>query len=331
MDFTLSDDQQLLRATAQRLLADRCPPSLVRAHIEDRAAQAPLWQHLRDFAGLGTGECTDLCLFLDETGYVAAPGPFFATVAVAAPLLDLLGDSQLDGVLAGDTTATVAIAGTAGAWEPNGDARKMFVPDADLADLIAVVDAGWTTRVLARDECTVKPIAAIDASRRLFTVEAPRGASAIALDPAAGAAWIDRVHTAAAADLVGTARRLFDMALQYAKERVQFDRPIGSFQAIQHKLAEMSLVLQRATASVHYAAMTVDAADPERTRAAHSAKAAAGAAAHRILKDSSQIHGGVGYTWEHDLHLFLRRATLGETQLGTTEWHQDRIADLLFA
>jgi alkylation response protein AidB-like acyl-CoA dehydrogenase len=121
------------------------------------------------------------------------------------------------------------------------------------------------------------------------------------------------------------------MALAYAKERVQFDVPIGSFQAIQHKLAEMSLVLERSTASVHYAAMTVDASDADRTRSCHVAKAAAGEAARRILKDGIQIHGGIGYTWEHDLHLYLRRATADEYLLGTTPWHHERLADLLFA
>ena len=104
--------------------------------------------------------------------------------------------------------------------------------------------------------------------------------------------------------MVGTARRIFDMALAYAKEREQFDVPIGSFQAIQHKLADMSLALERATAAVHYAAMTVDADDPDRAKACHVAKAAAGEAARRILKDGIQIHGGIGYTWEHDLHLY---------------------------
>ena len=129
--------------------------------------------------------------------------------------------------------------------------------------------------------------------------------------------------------MTGTARRIFDMALAYAKERKQFDRPIGSFQAIQHKLADMSLALERATAAVQYAAMTCDAAAGDRTLACHSAKAAAGEAARRILKDGAQIHGGIGYTWEHDLHLYLRRATADEDMLGTTSWHLDRIADLL--
>ena len=129
--------------------------------------------------------------------------------------------------------------------------------------------------------------------------------------------------------MVGTARRIFTMALEYAKERKQFDVPIGSFQAIQHKLAEMSLALERATAAVHFAAMCLDADDANRTRACHVAKAAAGEAGRRILKDGIQIHGGIGYTWEHDLHLYLRRATGDEYVLGTTGWHHDRIAALL--
>ena len=120
--------------------------------------------------------------------------------------------------------------------------------------------------------------------------------------------------------MVGTARRIFDMALAYAKERKQFDRPIGSFQAIQHKLADMSLALERATAAVQYAAMTIDAADADRTHRVPRrprpppARRPAGSS-----KDGIQIHGGIGYTWEHDLHLYLRRATADEYLLGTTE------------
>ena len=143
--------------------------------------------------------------------------------------------------------------------------------------------------------------------------------------------WRDRVYACAAAELVGTARRLFDMALQYSKQREQFGKVIGSFQAIQHKLAEMSLLIERSAAAVQYSAMTVDANALDRGRACHSAKAAANEAAQRTLRDAMQIHGGVGYTWEHDLHLYLRRATMGTTQYGSTSWHLDRIADLLFA
>jgi alkylation response protein AidB-like acyl-CoA dehydrogenase len=174
-------------------------------------------------------------------------------------------------------------------------------------------------------------VATADFSRRVFTLPvAAVDGEGHAIEVPQLQAWTDRATTAYAAETVGVARRCFDMALAYAKERVQFDVPIGSFQAIQHKLAEMSLLVERATAAVHYAAMAVDADDPDRTRAAHVAKAASGEAARRCLRDSMQIHGGIGYTWEHDLQLFLRRATASEYLFGPTGWHQDRIADLLF-
>ena len=178
-------------------------------------------------------------------------------------------------------------------------------------------------------------IETVDTTRRCYASTSPTASATPApLDAEACARAGATARTCAlAAEMVGTARRLFDMALAYAKERKQFDVPIGSFQAIQHKLADMSLALERATAAVHYARddrrrpTTPDRAHAPRT----SAKAAAGEAARRILKDGIQIHGGIGYTWEHDLHLFLRRATVDEYLFGTTGWHHDRLADLLFA
>ena len=172
----------------------------------------------------------------------------------------------------------------------------------------------------------------VDFSRRVFELDTDcrRARTRNRCHRGRSTAWLDRASVSIAAEMVGTARRIFTMTLDYAKERQQFDVPIGSFQAIQHKLAEMSLALERATAAVHYAAMSVDAAEaPTARKACHVAKAAAGEAARRILKDGIQIHGGIGYTWEHDLHLFLRRATADEYLLGTTGWHLDRLADLL--
>ncbi|HYL53131.1 MAG TPA: acyl-CoA dehydrogenase [Acidimicrobiia bacterium] len=307
MDFSLTEDQQLLRDTARKLLERECPPALVRAHIDDPSAYEPLWRHLAEYTGLGAGPCADACLFLEETGYVAAPGPFLATMLYAA----VAGDD-------GTVTGTVALV---------GDPTHAYVLEADRVERVAVVLPGPALAIIDPPPITFVPT--VDASRRLFTIEAtkidaqPLGADTLV-------AWRDRAHALLAAEMVGTARRIFDMALGYAKEREQFDVPIGSFQAIQHKLADMSLVLERATAAVHYAAMTVDAADADRTMACHVAKAAAGEAARRILKDGIQIHGGIGYTWEHDLHLFLRRATADEYLLGTTGWHHDRLADALF-
>jgi hypothetical protein len=336
MDFSLTPDQELLRDTARALLSNECPTSLLRAHMTDRAAAEPLWRHLREFAALGAGEATDLCVFVEQTGYVAAPGPFFASAALCAPLLAAIGHPTADAVAAGESIGTVAVAGSSGEWLPNAEPVKFFVLDADLADVVAVIEPGPSVRVITRPaETALHEISTVDSTRRCYRLEvADRGGDSTPISPEAWQAWRDRAHAALAAEMVGTARRLFDMALEYAKERKQFGAPIGSFQAIQHKLADLALALERATAAVQYASMTVDAVDGdtlERTRACHVAKAAAGDAARRCLKDGIQIHGGIGYTWEYDLHLFIRRATASEFLLGPTSWHHDRIADLLFA
>ena len=333
MDFSFTPDQELLRDTARSLLAKECPTALLRAHMSDRTAIKPLWSHLREFAGLGTGAATDLYVFLEQTGYVAAPGPFFASIALCAPLLSAIEHPALDALSAGEATGTVAVAGASGDWVPNAETVKYFVVDADLVDHVAVIEPGPSVRVITLfDSAALQEIATVDSTRRVFRVDLSHAhGDAVTLAPEAWQSWRDRAHVAIAAEMVGTARRLFDMTLAYAKERRQFDAPIGSFQAIQHKLADLALALERATAAVQYASMTVDADDADRTRAAHVAKAAAGEAARRALKDGIQIHGGIGYTWEHDLHLFIRRATASEYLLGPTSWHHDRLADLLFA
>jgi alkylation response protein AidB-like acyl-CoA dehydrogenase len=309
VDFSLTADQELLRDTARKLLERECPPALVRAHIDDPSAYAPLWRHLGEYTALGAGDAADLCLFLEQTGYAAAPGPFLATAGFTA----LTGDA--------DHTGTVALV---------DDPTHPFVLEADRVEKVAIVLPGPRVAVVDAGETGAAFVATVDFSRRLFTIEVDVAAlDARPFTADAYARWRDHAHAAIAAEMVGTSRRIFDLALAYAKERKQFDVPIGSFQAIQHKLADMSLALERATAAVHYAAMTIDGADADRTRACHVAKAAAGEAARRILKDGIQIHGGIGYTWEHDLHLYLRRATADEALFGTTGWHLDRLAALL--
>jgi len=329
MDFSLTPDQELLRDTAHAMLAKECPTSVLRAHIDDPGAADPLWQHLREFAGLATGSCADLHLFAEELGYVAAPGVFLPTVALAAPVLAAAGDERLDALAAGEATATLALAGPDGIWRPNDAPVKTFVAEADRVDWIVVVDDGPSVRVVPAGEARLRPVQTVDFSRRMFEVDAP-GSSA-AVDADALEAALDRMTAVVATELVGTARRMFDMALAYAKERIQFDVPIGSFQAIQHRLAECSLAVERALAATQYAAMTVDADDAGRRRAVHVAKAAAGAAATRAAKDSAQVHGGIGFTWEHDIHLFIRHAYGTEAWLGPTSWHLDQLGDALFA
>jgi len=328
MNFAFTDDQLLLRDTARQLLGAECPTTLLRAHMDDLGAADALWGHVRDFVPLGLGPVTDLCVFMEELGSVAAPVPFFATACLYAPLLDAIGEHDLDAVLDGHASGTVALAGSDGIWHPNGETRKTFVPDVATVDLVAAVGADGAVTLLAAPPND--RIDTLDTTRCLYAVEtAVPGTSAGTISRPALDDVLARATVALAAEMVGTARRLFDMTLTYAKERIQFDVPIGSFQAVQHKLADMSLDVERAWSATYYAAMALDAADDDRARAVHVAKAAAGEAAVRAAKDGIQIHGGIGFTWEHDLHLFIRRAYGAAALLGPTAWHHDRLADLL--
>ena len=323
MDFTLTDEQQLLRDTARRLFDKECPPALVRAHADDPAAVDPLSAELEPWLDLADGPLADLCLFLEEAGAVLLPGPFFASAALYRPLLAAVG-AEASG------SGTVAVAGAAGHWLPNDEVVKTFVLEADRVDHVAFVTAGSTVLVAAGGG-EARAVPTLDTTRRVFEVPVPDEVEALDLPADALAGATERWTVALAAEMVGTARRILDLTVAYAKERVQFDQPIGAFQAIQHKLADLALSVERATAAVYYAAMAVDADDPDRHRATHVAKAAAGEAATRAAKDGIQVHGGIGYTWEHDLHLYIRRAYASEHLLGTRAWHHDRLADLLLS
>lgn len=325
MDFTLSPDQELLVDTARRLLSDECPTALLRAHMDEPAAATPLWEHLREFTALGDGPLTDLVLFLEHTGYVAAPGPFFAVTALYRPLLRATGHDDT-------RTGTVAISGPDGSMAPHASPVKTFVPEVDRVDVVAIVKPDGAVVLAPAADVPARLVETVDRTRRLFDVDTTAATGEAArVGGDALADWTERAYVALAAELVGTARRMLDMSVAYAKERIQFDVPIGSFQAIQHKLAEMALAVERATSATLYAAMALDEGDADRHRAAHVAKAAAGEAAHRAGKDGIQVHGGIGYTWEHDLHLFIRRAEGSGHWMGTSAWHHDALADLLFA
>jgi alkylation response protein AidB-like acyl-CoA dehydrogenase len=329
MDFTLTDEQVMLRDTARALLTRHCPMSVVRAHIDDPAAADVLREHLREWVVLGDGPLTDLCLFLEECGAVLTPGPFFATVALALPLGRSAGVDMADELAAGESSATVAVAGADGEWRANDETTKTFVLEADRVDYIFAIDGTGRASVLPGAAVRHRPVGSIDSTRRIFEVDASSARASVTSGPIDVDRWLRRATVALAAEMIGTTRWLLAAAIDYAKQRVQFDVPIGSFQAIQHKLADCSLDLERARSAVYYAAMCVDADDPEQHRAAHVAKAAAGRAATHGAKDSMQVHGGIGYTWEHDLHLYIRRAYASEHLLGTAGWHHDRIADLI--
>jgi alkylation response protein AidB-like acyl-CoA dehydrogenase len=330
VDFTPTEEQVLLRETARRLLANECPPSLVRAHIGDRsvAGREGLWRHLAEWTDLGNGPLVDLCVFLEEAGAACVPGPFLATTLLYAPLVGAAGGGG-DGTASG----TVAMAGADGQWAVNAEPVKTFVLEADVVDAVAFVVAGPggapAVGVHPAAGLALRPVLTLDGSRRIFEVGVPDDLTVHALDPVAVDGFLERAWVGLAAELLGTSRWLFDQSLAYAKQREQFGRPIGSFQAIQHKLANMALARERAWAAVYYAAMTVDAGDDQRRPAAHVAKATASEAAHLCANEAIQIHGGIGFTYEHDLHLWMRRAYGSERLLGTADWHHDRLADLI--
>jgi len=327
VDFTPTPDQQLIRDSARVLLEKECPTSLVRAHMRDPTVADGLWKHLREWTGLGAAPLVDLCIFLEETGATLAPGPFFATTALFMPLLEAIAHPLLERAAAGEITGTVGIAGKAGEWIVNGDPVKTFVPEAERVDWVVLVVPG--PAVVVRERPPARYVETVDTSRRLAEVPVGDGGSATPLSEDALRRVLERATIALSAEMLGTARWLFETTLAYAKVRVQFGKPIGSFQAVQHKLANMRLALERAWSAVYYAAMTVDADDPDRHRAAHVAKAAAGDAAKLCAKDGIQIHGGIGYTWEHDLHLYIRRAYASEFFLGQGDWHRDQLAELI--
>ncbi len=320
MDFTLTDEQSMLRDTARALFSKEAPPTLARACIEDPHAADRLWtEQLAGWMELAEGDLVDLTLFMEEYGRGLVPGVFLPTLLAAqfAPVAE-------------GASSTLAMAGADGFWIPRDGATRTFVPEGELADTVTIVGAAGVASVPAAD-VTMAPFSTMELVRRYVSVEVPSSSTwdARTVDELTHAT--ERATIIVAAELIGVARWLLDTSVEYSKERVQFDRPIGSFQGLQWKMADAALALERAAAAVSYAAMCVDADDADRHRAVHGARAEAGTAAKRCATDAMAIHGGIGYTYEHDLHLYLRRAYAGEGLFGTASWHLDRLADLLFA
>ena len=312
--------------------------------------------------GIGLG-VLELAILAEELGRVIAPGPLIATVSQFAPAVREAGTSDqqaqfLGAVAAGELTGSLAIAEATGSFDPaevnatvafEGDeavlaGTKHFVMEGDAVDelvVVARVDEGDAHNVRAIvvpvAAVTTTPVNAFDASRRLAHVDLSGVRVArdrVLGDPDASAApalrrALEEATVALALEMVGTAQSIFDVTLEYAKQREQFGVPIGSFQATKHKFADMMIALDRARALGYFAALTIAEDDPRRTSATSAAKAAAGDCQRLFAKEGIQILGGIGYTWEHDMHLYVRRIKSGEPLFGSSAWHRARIADLL--
>ena len=326
MRFQFTEDQVLFRAAVRELLEKECPAAHVRAMWESASGRSPeLWDKLarmgvvgltvpEGHGGLGLDE-VDLVLILEETGRAAVPDPILETTAVGVPLLRDIG--ALDR-LPRNGIVTVGL-----------DALP-HVTAADVADLL-VLQRDDELHALPRDavELTAQP--SLDGARRLFTVAwqpAPPTRVAAGDDAlrAVGRAF-DRGALAAAAQLLGVADRLIEMAADHARVREQFGRPIGSFQAVKHHLANALLALEFARPVTYRAAFSIAHDDTDRATHVSMAKAYASDAAALAARTALQVHGAIGYTWEHDLHLWMKRAWALAAAWGDASWHRARVAD----
>jgi alkylation response protein AidB-like acyl-CoA dehydrogenase len=326
VDFTLTDEQAMVRETARELFARECSLDFVRNAWSEPARAVELWErHLSSWMELASADVVDVMLFVEEQGRAVAPGPFFASL-LAAQLAEAAGRP-----LAG--SATVAVSSADGTWTPHDDPLKHFVPSATDVDEILVVSGSHEAPRLAiakAGDVSTTEVDQMDRLRRQFRVDTANAPAGETMNPDAWRHAVERALVTCSAELIGVGRWLLDTSVAYAKERVQFGRPIGSFQGLQWQLVDAALELERAAAAVCYAAMCVDADDSDRHRAVHGAKAEAGLAARICARTGMQVHGGVGYTWEHGLHFWLRRAFAGDAFMGPAAYHHDRLAELLF-
>ncbi|NEC90273.1 acyl-CoA dehydrogenase family protein [Streptomyces sp. SID12501] len=312
-----------------------------------------------EYGGFGGGP-VELGIVLEELGRVLLPSPYFATVALAGQALTASGDDTakarwLPAIADGSLTGTLALAEAGGSWhvedvaasatrDERGDTgwrvsgTKMFVIDGDSADLLLVTARADTGPGLYAVDGTATGVTrtrleTLDPTRRLARIDLD-GATAVRVGPEGDAteylrAVVDLVAVALAAEQVGGAQACLDAAVEYAKVRVQFGRPIGSFQAVKHKCADMLLQVEAAR-SAAYRAMSVAAGEPDELPVSAALAAAYCANAFtRAAKENIQIHGGIGYTWEHDAHLYLKRAKSSEQLFGSPATHRARLADLV--
>ena len=369
MNLTLSEEQEELRASVRRFLVEKASSDVLRHWMESEDGFDPaLWTQMagqlglqgiavpEEFGGAGYGP-VELGIVLEELGRSLLPAPFFATVALAGQALVASGDRAaqarwLPGIADGTLTATLALSEEHGGaaldavttratsdgsgWTLTG--TKMFVVDGASADLVLVVaraDDGLGLFAVEAGAAgmTRTRLDALDLTRRLGRVELD-GTPAERVGPAGdGTEFLQRALdlgvVALAHEQVGGAAACLDSAVEYAKIRVQFDRPIGSFQAIKHKCADLLVEVEGARSAAYSAAWTAAEDIGELPVAAALAGSYCSEANTHAAKENIQIHGGIGYTWEHDAHLYLKRAKSSELLFGAPVRHRARLADLI--
>jgi len=351
MDFDLSEDQTALRDGARELLDGLSPPEAVRIVVEAGGGQSDaIWAAMveqgwlgvalaEERGGLGFGT-VELAVLLEEIGRHATPVPFASTV-LAIDVLDAAGrTADVDRLVAGEAVGAVAWSARAdavratesgGAWVLDGRADPtLAAPSASVVIVVAAAPDGPGLFLVDLD-AVGRPAAepAIDRTRELAWLDfaatpAERLGGADAVE-----ALLDRGAVFACAEMLGGAGKVLEMTVEYAKDRVQFGRPIGSFQALKHRCADMLVDVEGMRSTVYWAAWCIGAGDPEASIAASTTKVWTADASKRVMASGLQVHGGIGFTWEHDLHLFLKRAQLDQMTFGDAAYHRVRLAALL--
>jgi len=359
VNFGFDEDQEALREAAEKLLAAESGLALTRIALEDPDAWRPLWDTIVEqgwpslavpeaLGGLGRG-VVDLVALAEVTGRWTLPVPFMSTAGLAGPVLAAAGADDALARLADGAVTTLAVTEPGGrnddpaagvTWDGHMlRGAKRFVPDAKRAETLVVVASGPTGAVVAvvpaaAEGVRIEPTHAADPSRPLADVHLEIALPAAAVteaDPGPGlhAAW-----TVLAAELVGVADRILAMTVDHAMTRTQFDQPIGAFQAVKHRLADLYIAVERARTLTYNAAMVLDdpLTPPSRSgQAASLAKAAASETAVSAAKTGIQLHGAIAITWEHDLHLLGRRARQASLALGDHLFHYRRAAQASLA
>jgi alkylation response protein AidB-like acyl-CoA dehydrogenase len=326
MDFDLTEDQLALRSGASDVLDDLASPARVRAHtVTADAYDAALWSAMVEQGwlgvelaeadgGLGLG-AVEVAVLVEELGRHAAPVPFVPTVVALGAFAEAGERAWVERLLTGEAIACVA-------WDPA--APVAYAPSARIAVVLA--DDGVYAMELA-EQPPREP--AMDLTRELGWLSFDRSRARMIGGPDARTRLFDRGATFTSADLLGSASHALDLAVDYAKDRVQFGRPIGSFQAVKHRCADMLVDVEGMRSTVYWAAWCIGAVDADASVSASTAKVWCTDASKRVMASALQVHGGIGFTWEHDLHFFLKRAQLDQLAFGDASLHRERLAALL--
>jgi alkylation response protein AidB-like acyl-CoA dehydrogenase len=369
MNFAFSEEQEELRRITRQFLESKSPETAVREQMDTEAGfDKAVWSQManelglqsliipEEYGGQGFGY-VELTVVLEEMGRALLCAPFFSTVVLAANTVIHSGDEAakkdlLPAIASGETIATVAFTEPNGRWDESGveatatkdgdawklNGTKMFVLDGHTADVIIVAartgdgvslfkvdgDASGLTRTA---------LATMDQTRKQAKLELADVPATLIGGEGQGWTVLDRVLdlavVALAAEQVGGAQFVLDQAVQYAKDRVQFGRPIGSFQAIKHKCADMLLEVESAKSAAYYAAWCASELNDELPETACLAKAYCSEAYFHAAAENIQIHGGIGFTWEHPAHLYFKRAKSSELLFGDPTYHRELLAQRL--